>query len=124
MLSHLRVSGERETTSCSHTMKMFVDRIAAKIVTKHKITFSFGYNVTVICLKYYNGRCIIIYEYNSRCLVLHSLYARLQSAVDRTIEKQKSLHDGHVVVEMRRVSLQLFVVVGGEKASGSTAMVV
>lgn len=59
-----------------------------------------------------------------RRLVFHSLCARLQPTVDRAVEKQKSLHDGYVVVEMRRVSLQLFVVVGSEKAPGSTAMVV
>lgn len=52
------------------------------------------------------------------------LGACLQSAVHRTVEEQKSFHDGHAVVEMRGVDLKLVVVVGGEKASGPPAMVV
>lgn len=47
MLSHLRVSGKRETASRSHAMKMFVDRIAAEIETGHKITIYFGYTCII-----------------------------------------------------------------------------
>lgn len=52
------------------------------------------------------------------------LCAGLQPTVDRTVEKQKSLQYGHVVVELRRMGLELFVVVGGEKTPRPTAMVV
>jgi len=53
-----------------------------------------------------------------------SLGARLQPTVDRTVEEQKPFHDGHVVVEMRGVSLELVIVVGGEKASGPATVIV
>lgn len=54
----------------------------------------------------------------------HSLDARVQSAVDGTVEEQEALHDGDVVVEVRGMGLELFVVVGGEEAPGPPAVIV
>lgn len=54
----------------------------------------------------------------------HSLDARVQPAVDGTVEEQEALHDGDVVVEVRGMSLELFVVVGSEEAPGPTAVIV
>lgn len=102
MLSHLSVSGKRETASRSDTMKMFIDRIAKNNKKTMKTWFL-------------PSRVFI-------CFIL--LCAGLQPTVDRAVEKQKSFQNGHVVVELRRMGLKLFVVVGGKKASGPTAMVV
>lgn len=52
------------------------------------------------------------------------LGARVQPTVDRTVEEQETFHDCHVVVEMRGVSMELFVVVRSEKAPGPATVIV
>lgn len=84
-------------------MEMFVDRVAAN-------------NNAMMNRERRTKRNLI-----SRRILLDTSF---QSAVDRSVEEQKSLHDGHAVVEVRGMGLELLFVVRGEKAPGPSAVVV